>query len=156
MEEERKEREIALANDTALARMDQDHPELYRPVVWKPPWELEHGSRHRETYDEGEWIEDPKKFCRWWNKFVVPSQVTCRDPLSDDEEKADRAELAALIKERDRAHLKQELHKLRSLKAKGFQEDPEVPGAKRQRLDMDAVALQRQVSGGTGYFHQSM
>lgn len=63
-------------------------------------------------------------------------------PLFDDE--ADRAELAALIKERDRAQLKKELHKLRAQKASGFHEEfNHVPGAKRQRLDVDAVALER-------------
>lgn len=32
-------------------------------------------------YDSMEWIEDGKKFRRWWTKFVVPNQVTYRSRL---------------------------------------------------------------------------
>lgn len=43
--------------------------------------EMKQDSPHRDSYDLMEWIEDGKKFRRWWNHNMLPSQVTYRSRL---------------------------------------------------------------------------
>lgn len=53
--------------------MDPNHPELYRPVVRTPPWNL--ANRPRDSYNLMEWVEN-KRFLQLFQRVELPSIVS--------------------------------------------------------------------------------